>query len=119
MSDAAAPAAEVIPLKRRGAPAGRPKPENSGRKKGTKNRRTAEITDLLAEHGCEPLVGMMRIAMNPKNPPELRGKMFAELAQYKWPKKRAIEVTGDGGEVFTFVFQNAVTVNAGGHAENV
>jgi hypothetical protein len=33
---------------------------------------------------------MARIAMNKKNPAELRGRMFAELAQYVAPKPKAM-----------------------------
>ena len=41
---------------------------------------------------------MARIAANQKNPPELRGRMYAELAQYVYPKRRAVENTGRDGE---------------------
>ncbi len=32
-----------------------------------------------------------------KSSPELQAKMFSELAQYIYPKRKAIEVTGPGG----------------------
>lgn len=65
----------------------------SGRKKGTPNKKTVEIAEILAELNCNPIEGMARIAMNPKNTPELRGRMFAELAQYIAPKRKAVEVS--------------------------
>lgn len=37
---------------------------------------------------------MARIAMNPKARLELRGRMFAELAQYVYPKRKAIQISG-------------------------
>jgi hypothetical protein len=39
---------------------------------------------------------MARLAMDKANPPELRGRMFAELAQYIAPKRKAVEHSGDG-----------------------
>jgi hypothetical protein len=39
---------------------------------------------------------MARIAMNKKNPVELRARMFAEMAQYA-PKRKAVEHSADGG----------------------
>ena len=98
MTDTAAPVAEVIPIKRRGPPAGRPKPENSGRKKGTKNRRNQQVAEMLAELKCHPAVGLARIAQNKKNPVEVRAKCFSDLMKYVHPQLRATEVTGaDGG----------------------
>jgi hypothetical protein len=35
------------------------------------------------------------MAMNEKHSPELRGRMFAELAQYVYPKRKAVELKGD------------------------
>jgi hypothetical protein len=51
----------------------------------------------LAEIGCDPIEGMAQIAMDPKSSPELRGRMYAELAQYVAAKRRAVEVRGDQG----------------------
>ncbi len=80
-------------------PPGRPKgtPKTGGRAKGTPNKKSAEVRDLLLSLGCDPVTGMARIAMNTTNPPELRGRMYSELAQYMWPKRKAIEVSGEAG----------------------
>jgi hypothetical protein len=40
---------------------------------------------------CDPITGMARIALNTKNPIELRVRMFADLAQYVAPKRKALE----------------------------
>jgi hypothetical protein len=40
---------------------------------------------------------MVRIATNPKASLELRGRMNAELAQYVYPKRKAVEVAADQG----------------------
>ncbi len=65
--------------------------KTGGRQLGTPNKRTQEVIDRLEALGCDPIEGMARIAMDDGNPIELRGRMFAELAQYVAPKRRAIE----------------------------
>jgi hypothetical protein len=69
--------------------------KTGGRAAGTPNRRTQEVTALLASLGCDPIAGMVALANDPDVSPELRGKMFAELAGYVHPKRRAVEHTGD------------------------
>jgi len=44
---------------------------------------------------CDPIEGMAQIAMNEAHPPELRGRMFAELAQYVYPKRKAVELAAE------------------------
>ena len=39
--------------------------------------------------------------MNEKHSSELRGRMYAELAQYVVPKRRAVEVSGTDGDAVT------------------
>jgi hypothetical protein len=67
----------------------------AGRKPGVPNKKTLEISEKLAKLGCDPIIGMARIALNKKNPLELRGRMFSELAQYVAPKRRAVEHSAD------------------------
>jgi hypothetical protein len=38
---------------------------------------------------------MARIAMDEQHTPELRGRMYAELAQYVYPKRKAVELAAD------------------------
>jgi len=66
--------------------------KTGGRKTGTPNKRTVEIAARLEELGCDPIEGMARIAMNPKHTPDLRGRMYAELAQYLYPKRKALAI---------------------------
>jgi len=70
-----------------------------GRPKGALNKRTLDVIEKLAAERCDPIVGMARIAMNEKNPVELRARMFAELAQYVAPKRKALEHSGDAGMI--------------------
>jgi hypothetical protein len=70
--------------------------KTGGRVAGTPNRKTEEAAELLESLGCNPIEGMARIAMNEKHAPELRGRMYAELAQYVCPKRKAMELSGPG-----------------------
>ena len=68
---------------------------HGGRQVGTPNRRSQEAIQKLDELGFDPLVTMVEIALDLQNPPELRGRMAAELAGYCYPKLRASEHTAD------------------------
>ncbi len=80
--------------------------KTGGRIKGTPNKRTREISDLLDALDCEPVAGMAQIAMDERNSVELRGRMYAELAQYVFPKRRATEIKADTGPRVTFNISN-------------
>jgi hypothetical protein len=66
--------------------------KTGGRQRGTPNKRTVEVSERLAALGCDPIEGMALLAMDANNPPELRGRMFAELAGYVAPKRKAVEI---------------------------
>ena len=72
--------------------------KSGGRTKGTPNKRTLDIQHRLEELGCDPIEGMATIAMNDSHAPELRGRMYAELAQYVAPKRKAVEVVAEVNE---------------------
>lgn len=75
-------------------------PKTGGRKAGTPNRATRLVQETLDRLGCDPITIMALICMDEENPPELRGKMASELAQYIHPKRRALEHSGpDGGKI--------------------
>ena len=69
--------------------------KTGGRKAGTPNRRTTEVSKLLESLHCNPIEGMVSIATDPKASLELRGRMYGELAQYLYPKRKAVELAGD------------------------
>ena len=69
--------------------------KTGGRREGTPNKRTQEIIEKLEALGCDPVEGMAKLAADENNSAELRGRMYAELAQYVAPKRKAIEHTGD------------------------
>lgn len=60
-----------------------------GRPKSPANKR--DVAARLAALSCDPIEGMARIAMDETNSPDLRGRMYAELAQYIAPKLRSTE----------------------------
>lgn len=66
--------------------------KTGGRVAGTPNKRTEDVIARLGALGCDPIEGMARIAMDATSTPELRGRMYAELAQYVAPKRRALDV---------------------------
>lgn len=74
------------------------KEKTGGRKPGSINKLNQLAKERLAQLNCDPLEGMALIAKDKKAPIELRGRMYAELAQYVHPKLRAIEHTGKGGD---------------------
>jgi len=83
--------------------------KTGGRTLGTPNKSTYEIVAVLEQLGCDPIAGMARIAMNPRNKPELRGRMFAELATYVHPRRKAIEDSPpDSGPAKTAVTEEQI-----------
>ena len=73
----------------------KPGERRGGRQKGTPNKKTLDVANCLQALGCDPIKGMALIAMDEGNTPELRGKMFSELAQYIAPKRKAVEHSTD------------------------
>ena len=71
----------------------------AGRKRGVPNRKSLIAAEALEALGCSPLEGMVRIAeaAEAEGDKALAGRMYSELAQYVAPKRKAVEVAGDGG----------------------
>lgn len=76
--------------------------KTGGRLRGTPNRRTQDVELLLSRIGCDPIEGMARIAMDSQTPVEVRARMFAELACYIAPKRKAIDLGGSDQERVIF-----------------
>ena len=77
--------------------------KTGGRQKGTPNKTTQDVAARLEALGCDPIAGMAALALDPTNPPELRGRMFSELAQYVAPKRKAVEHSAEPGAAAGFV----------------
>lgn len=80
-----------------GAPKGT---RRGGRKKGVANKKTQDVIDRLNDLGCDPIAGLAEIAMNSAEE-TLRLQANKELAQYIAPKRKAVEITGDGSLVIS------------------
>ena len=76
--------------------------KTGGRLLGTPNKKTTEIQTMLAKMGCDPIQGMALLAMDASNTPELRGRMYAELAQYVAPKRKAVDHSRNEEQPITF-----------------
>jgi hypothetical protein len=89
--------------------AGRPKgiAKTGGRKAGTPNKINSSATALMNQFGFDPLKGMMAIAMDKQVDVAIRARMFSELAQYVYAKRRAIEVSGPLGGAIQHEFTSA------------
>jgi hypothetical protein len=101
------------------------KTPGSGRKKGTPNKKTLDAEAIAKKIGCNPFEVLLRFAANDWEglgypdetytkmsngcpyevayiEPETRLKAAKEAAEYLYPKRKAIEVTGDEGGPIKF-----------------
>lgn len=72
----------------------RPKglPKTGGRVLGTPNKATDALARKLAKLECDPIEGLARIALDPATETALKVRCFAELAQYVYPKRKAVDL---------------------------
>jgi hypothetical protein len=72
----------------------RPKghPKTGGRVRGTPNKSSEAIARKLAKLGCDPVEGLAKIALDPGTEPSLKIRCFSELAQYIYPKRKAVDL---------------------------
>ncbi|HIN68327.1 MAG TPA: hypothetical protein EYM93_03530 [Methylococcales bacterium] len=69
------------------------RPRTGGRKKGTPNKKTLEVLEQISALDYDPITTMVKIsqqAMADENY-ALAGQMAKELAQYVYPKRKAVE----------------------------
>jgi hypothetical protein len=66
--------------------------KTGGRIKGTPNKKTTDIQQLLENLNCNPIEGMARIAENIEIDIGIRLNAYKELAQYMFPKRRAVDL---------------------------
>ena len=72
-------------------------PKTGSRRAGTPNKRTQEIQEKLSELDCDPIKGMVDIASTSQDEGNLMlaGQMYKELAQYVYPKRKAMALVTD------------------------
>lgn len=68
-----------------------------GRAKGTPNKSTDQLFDICKKHKCDPFEGMVIIAMETHDPGK-RFDRFSKIAEYLYPKRKAIEHSGEIGQ---------------------
>lgn len=71
---------------------GEPRPENAGRKPGSKNKRRS-IVEVCEDLGFDPFIAMAKIAQDVAH--ERQFDALKELCQYIEPKKKQTEVSLD------------------------
>lgn len=72
---------------------GDPKPANSGRKKGTPNKRTFDAVAVAEEMGVDPLKVLLSLCTH--RDPAIQLGAAKEAAKYLYTQKRAVEVSGN------------------------
>lgn len=70
--------------------------KTGGRKAGTPNKRTEDLSAHLEKLGCDPVEGLARIASDESASLELRARCFSDLLPYIYPKRKALEATVQG-----------------------
>lgn len=77
-----------------GLPKGRPKTPGSGRKAGVPNRNTLSLEQKCASKGIDVFDLLLEYVIHPC-PMELRFKAIQELCSFLYPKRKAIEHSGE------------------------
>lgn len=76
-----------------GRPSGLAK--TGGRKKGTPNKATQKMREVLAEIDCNPLLELARIAQDHKTSVEQKIRIYSELLPYLYPKRKPMDDSRD------------------------
>lgn len=70
------------------------KPENSGRKKGTKNKNNLGVQERLEQKGINCIDEILDIARDTEDE-QIRFQCYKELLKYVYPQRKAVEFTQD------------------------
>ena len=69
---------------------GQARPNNSGRKKGTPNKKTAELKDILNNHHFEPATKMIELFIATEDD-NIKLGILKELMKYIYPQRKAVD----------------------------
>lgn len=69
--------------------------KTGGRKAGTPNKKTTELQDKLIDSGFDPIQELIEIAVDLQTSKDLKTKICSDLAQYVYPKRKAVEHSGE------------------------
>ena len=88
------------------------KREGAGRRKGSRNKRTAELQARIRATGLDPLAFMIAVTRNPKAPLELRFEAAKQAAPFCHPRLSAVEHTGTDGGPMTMEVKTYTDIEA-------
>lgn len=63
----------------------------------TPDRMPPNVAEQLRQLDCDPIAGLAALAQDATTPRALRAHIFAVLATYIAPRRKAIELSGPGG----------------------
>ena len=72
---------------------GKPRPSGAGRKAGTPNKKTQTLIEKCEAKGLDIWDAMLELALEASGTDKF--KMLSEMAQYVFPKRKALEHSGD------------------------
>lgn len=78
---------------------------HGGRQKGTPNRKTLSLIEKCEEYGIDVFEEMLK-ALQQEPEPKERFNMAKEIAQYIYPKRKAIEHSTDQEKGFVMVIKD-------------
>jgi hypothetical protein len=97
-----------------------PKPKNAGRKKGTPNKRTWALVEILEREGFDPAAKLLQLTLdheedyhaqrrNESGPAyaAIASRNCVELMRFVYPQRKAVDVTS-GGEKIHISFSDFV-----------
>ena len=73
---------------------GDPKPANSGRKKGTPNKKNLGVQERLEQKGVNCIDEILEIARTTEDE-QIRFQCYKELLKYVYPQRKAVEIAND------------------------
>lgn len=74
---------------------GQPRPPGAGRKPGTPNKKTQELVAILEELKLDPVRALCDLL--PRLEERDQKDVYQKLMEYIYPKRKAVELTGEGG----------------------
>lgn len=78
----------------------------SGRKPGTPNSKTQTLIDKCEAKGIDLFDAFLEIIQDKRADPHLRFNALKEAAQYIYPKRKAIEHSGDQENGFKIILED-------------
>lgn len=72
---------------------GKPRPPTSGRKKGTPNKDTRQLSEICEQHNINVFEAMVKLAVEETNK-DKRFDRLKEISKYIYPQRKAVEHSG-------------------------